>query len=68
MGDLIMIALVLILSAFMVAGGIAHAIRERKTLNGEETARIQEMFRGFERFEKRVQANETILLDRVERR
>jgi len=51
----------LLLAIKILKGGVSHKDRHRQT---EEARLIQEIYQGFSRMEERVEALETILLDR----
>jgi len=53
---------------FAIAILAASRSGKDKGSSAEEVAMIEEMYRGFQKMEDRIQAIETILLDRVERK
>jgi phage shock protein B len=60
---IVIFAFILALKKIQVGG----SMRERGRLNTEETRLIQEIYRGLTKMEERVEALETILLDREKR-
>ena len=55
---------VLCLTAIIIAALLAHGKRSRRADDPEETRMIQEMHRGIEKLEQRIESLETLVLDK----